>query len=39
MARAVSKVVSGFLELPALLAPDKDAAKLCVQFLRWSWGH
>jgi hypothetical protein len=39
MAGAVSRVVSGSLELPALFAPDKDAAKLCVQFLRWSRGY
>jgi hypothetical protein len=35
---AVSRVVSGSLELPALFAPDKDVAKLCVRFLRWSCG-
>ena len=32
MAGAVSKVVSGSLELPALFAPDKDAARRFVEF-------
>jgi site-specific recombinase XerD len=32
MARAVSRVVSGSLELPALFAPDKDAARRFIEF-------
>lgn len=32
MAKVVSRVVSGSLELPALFAPDRDAAKRFVEF-------
>ena len=32
MARAVSKVISGSLELPALFAPDKEAARRFIEF-------
>lgn len=32
MARAVSRVVSGSVELPALFAPDRDAAKRFIEF-------
>jgi site-specific recombinase XerD len=32
MAGTVSRVVSGFLELPALFAPDKDAARRFIEF-------
>jgi len=32
MARSVSRVVSGSLELPALFAPDRDAAKRFIEF-------
>lgn len=32
MAKAVSKVISGSLELPALFAPDKDAARRFIEF-------
>jgi arylsulfatase A-like enzyme len=32
MAKAVSRVVSGSVELPALFAPDRDAARRLVEF-------
>ncbi|MGO8720146.1 MAG: hypothetical protein ACLQMO_13150 [Acidobacteriaceae bacterium] len=32
MAGAVSRVVSGSLKLPALFAPDKDAARRFIEF-------
>ena len=32
MAKAVSRVISGSLELPALFAPDQDAARRFIEF-------
>jgi len=32
MAKAVSRVVSGSLELPARFAPDRDAARRFIEF-------